>query len=114
MNISVSAIGMYEQGRRVPGIELIQNLAKYFDVTTDYLLGYSDDRKGKISDDRFENELKSIVDDAADNNPSTASVLLHMGDLNGRVKAVEYMKSIPDIFLNILEDKKDDGRKQTD
>jgi hypothetical protein len=62
----------------------------------------------------FELEMKSIVDDAAENNPSTASVLLHMGDLNGRLKAVEYMLSIPDVFISILEVKEDAGHKQTD
>jgi hypothetical protein len=51
----------------------------------------------------FENERASIVDNAAENNPSTASVLLHMGDINGRIKAVEYMLSIPEMFLSVKE-----------
>jgi len=63
----------------------------------------------------FSMELDSVVDDATDNNPSTASVLMHIGDLNGRKKAVNYMLGIPDLFLSILEDKKDDTRrKRTD
>ena len=63
----------------------------------------------------FEIEMSSIVDDAAKENPSTAAVLLHMGDVNGRTKAIEYLLSLPDIFLQILEDKKDDTRrKQTE
>lgn len=52
--------------------------------------------------DGFKSELESIVDDAADKNPSTASVLLHMGDLNGRLKAVDYVLSILDVFLSEL------------
>ena len=60
----------------------------------------------------FETELKSIVDDAASSNPSTASVLLHLGDLNGRIKAVDYLVSLPDVFISLLEDK--DGRNKTD
>jgi hypothetical protein len=51
----------------------------------------------------FENELRAIVDNAASANPSTASVLMHLGDLNGRIKAVDYMIKLPDIFINILE-----------
>jgi hypothetical protein len=51
----------------------------------------------------FENELKAIVDNAATSNPSTASVLMHLGDLNGRIKAVDYMIKLPDIFIGILE-----------
>ena len=55
----------------------------------------------------FEFERNSIVDDAAENNPSTASVLLHLGDLNGRIKAVDYMLSIPEVFLSIIESKEE-------
>ena len=65
----------------------------------------------------FAREMQSIVDDAAGSNPSTASVLLHMGDLNGRLKAVDYMLSIPEVFLSLLELKvedKKDGRNKTD
>ena len=63
----------------------------------------------------FALERDAIVDNAETENPSTASVLLHMGDLNGRVKTVDYMLSIPDVFLSILEDKKNDAkRKPTD
>lgn len=54
----------------------------------------------------FNSEMLSIVDDASNTNPSTASVLLHMGDLNGRQKAVDYILSLPDVFLQILEDRK--------
>ena len=52
----------------------------------------------------FEMEARSIVDDAAENNPSTAAVLMHLGDINGRGKAVDYMIGILDIFLGILGD----------
>ena len=60
----------------------------------------------------FEQEMKAIVDDAARDNPSTASVLLHMGDLNGRLKAVDYMLSIPDVFLSLLEAKMEEERNE--
>lgn len=56
----------------------------------------------------FEIERANIVDDAESNNPSTASVLLHLGDVNGRIKAVNYILSLPDVFLQILEDNKND------
>lgn len=55
----------------------------------------------------FDNEGRSIVDNASTENPSTASVLLHMGDINGRIKAVNYMLSLPDVFISILEGQKD-------
>jgi len=54
----------------------------------------------------FDIERAKIVDDARDNNPSTASVLMHMGDINGRIKAVNYVSNLPDLFLQILESQK--------
>jgi len=62
----------------------------------------------------FKREGENIVDDSLTNNPSTASVLMHIGDINGRTKAVDYMKRIPDVFLSILEDQKDARRNETD
>jgi len=59
----------------------------------------------------FDAEMRSIVGEAEDANPSTASVLLHMGDLSGRSNAVDYLLSIPNVFLQILEEQKDDNRR---
>ena len=61
----------------------------------------------------FNREMMSIVDETAGNNPSTAAVLLHMGDLNGRQKAVDYLLGLPDIFISLLmeqREEKKDGR----
>ena len=55
----------------------------------------------------FDMERDAIIDNAGSDNPSTASVLLHMGDINGRKKAVSYMLEILDVFLSLLEDKND-------
>ena len=38
LNVSASAVGMYEQGRRTPSLELVVAYADLFSVTTDYLL----------------------------------------------------------------------------
>ncbi|MCX4362557.1 MAG: helix-turn-helix transcriptional regulator [Clostridia bacterium] len=40
--ISVSAISSWENNTRIPSALAIIALAKFFDVTTDYLLGVSD------------------------------------------------------------------------
>ena len=40
--LSQSAIAFWENGKRVPNAQVIITLAKYFDVTTDYLLGLED------------------------------------------------------------------------
>ena len=41
-HVSNSSISSLETGYRVPSVEMLVNLAAYFDVTTDYLLGLSD------------------------------------------------------------------------
>lgn len=41
--LSRSAIGFWENGERIPLSSVIIVLAKYFNVTTDYLLGVTDE-----------------------------------------------------------------------
>lgn len=41
--------------------------------------------------------------------PNSSETLIHLGDIKGRRKAVDYFLSLPDIFLGILEDEKDDS-----
>ena len=38
IHVSASAIGMYEQGRRLPTVPILVSLAEVFDVTIDYLV----------------------------------------------------------------------------
>ena len=61
----------------------------------------------------FAAEQDSIVDDASSSNPSTAAVLMHLGDINGRKKAVAYMLGMLDVFLSYMEEPKD-GRNKAD
>lgn len=41
--ISLRTYQRYESGERVPDTEVLMKIADYFDVSTDYLLGRSDD-----------------------------------------------------------------------
>lgn len=47
IHISASAIGMYEQGRREPSLDMLMALADEFGVTIDYLLS---GRPGTVRD----------------------------------------------------------------
>lgn len=38
LRISASAVGMYEQGRREPAVDILVAMAEVFGVSTDYLL----------------------------------------------------------------------------
>lgn len=42
LNVSESAIGMYERGEREPNFETVDKIASFFEVETDYLLGRTD------------------------------------------------------------------------
>lgn len=46
LQVSASSIGMYEQGRREPDNETLGRIANFFNVTTDYLLGRTDEPGG--------------------------------------------------------------------
>lgn len=57
IGLTASAIGFYEQGKRKPDNDTLQKLADYYDVSTDYLLGRTNERssadkiKNAVSDD---------------------------------------------------------------
>ena len=38
LNVSPSAVGMYEQGRRVPDLPTLISISRLFDVSLDYLV----------------------------------------------------------------------------
>ena len=42
IGVTLSAYSNYEQGTREPSYQILVSIAKYFDVTTDYLLGLDD------------------------------------------------------------------------
>ena len=45
VDISMSAYCNYEQGKREPTASVLCRMADYYDVSVDYLLGRSDNRK---------------------------------------------------------------------
>ncbi len=57
-NISVGTIGNWETGNREPDYEMLKKIAKYFNVSTDYLLGETDEIKEKAPAEVSEEDLK--------------------------------------------------------
>jgi len=47
LNISTSAYGYYEQGKRTPDLHVVQVLANFYGVSSDWLIGLTDVRKPK-------------------------------------------------------------------
>ncbi|MDY0235105.1 MAG: helix-turn-helix transcriptional regulator [Gudongella sp.] len=58
LEVSTSTVGMYEQNRRSPDNETLTKLAKYFNVSTDYLLGNSD-IKNPYSEDSLPDDFNT-------------------------------------------------------
>ncbi len=58
LGVSYSTIAKYESGSREPDIEMIDKIANLFEVTTDYLLGRSDQPHLKEEEDfeAFQND----------------------------------------------------------
>ena len=50
LNISYSSLSKYERGEQQPSYETLMKMADYFDVTTDYMIGYTNIRTKNIED----------------------------------------------------------------
>ena len=51
LGLAESTISNYENDLRTPDYELLTRIADFFEVSTDYLLGRTDDPKGHVSGD---------------------------------------------------------------
>lgn len=61
LDIATSTLGMYETGKREPSLKVMNRIANYFNVTTDYLLG----RPEKKDDDKVDYvALDKVLDNA--------------------------------------------------
>lgn len=50
LDIATSTLGMYETGKREPSLKVMNRIANYFNVTTDYLLGRPEKKDNEIVD----------------------------------------------------------------
>lgn len=53
IGVSTSMVGMYETGARRPSFEVLIKISKYFNVSTDYLLGRVSKKKLNEWDKKF-------------------------------------------------------------
>lgn len=60
IGVTVSAYSNYEQGIRMPSVDIICRICKYFDVTSDYLLGLENIDGTKINIVNSFNNSKNI------------------------------------------------------
>ena len=95
LGLSSSAVGMYEQGRRKPDLEILLKYAEIFDVSVDFILGNTD------------NETKELV-------PEIRKFMLSQEGLmfNGEVLSDEDLEQIMnaiEITTALIKNKKDEN-----
>lgn len=61
LDLSRSSVGMYERNERAPSREVYENLADYFNVDVDYLMGRTD--KITVLPERLDYENKNLNGD---------------------------------------------------
>ncbi|HDK7179181.1 TPA: transcriptional regulator [Clostridium botulinum] len=73
IGVSTSMVGMYETNARKPSYEVLSKIAKYFRVSTDYLLGETDSNIHKeifmtLTREEFKNLTDFILDESSKEN----------------------------------------------
>jgi transcriptional regulator with XRE-family HTH domain len=68
IGISKGMMSKYMNGIHLPNSEVIKNLSKFFETTSDYLLGTSDIRKQEYNVSSIPSEYIDIINDAINNN----------------------------------------------
>ncbi len=63
MNVSQQTVGAWETERAIPGADTLSELADYFDVTTDYLLGRPEKKDDDAKTADIE-DLDKMIDNA--------------------------------------------------
>lgn len=64
LGLTPKAISFYELGSREPSSEVLINMARILDTTTDYLLGYSDSKTNKEIPVRMQKDLNKFLEQA--------------------------------------------------
>src|SRR5699024_1312543 len=63
LDIATSTLGMYETGKREPSLKVMNRIANYFNVTTDYLLGRPEKKDDDTKTADIE-DLDKMIDNA--------------------------------------------------
>jgi transcriptional regulator with XRE-family HTH domain len=82
LNVSQQAWANYESGKREPSIKILKEIAVFFDVSLDYLLGKTDIKKAPVESDKgdrsaMEQEFIELYRRLAPDQKKTVLALIH-------------------------------------
>lgn len=60
-NVEQATVSNWEKGKRIPDSETLVKLARFFDVSVDYLLGFDDSKKNKVDELLEKEALKKAL-----------------------------------------------------
>ncbi len=95
LGVAKSTISMYERGERLPSHDRLEDIADYFNIDMDYLVGrdpgsmyYLDPETARIAQEILENhDLRMLFDMAADAPPEAVKAMV---ELFRNMRAKEY------------------------
>lgn len=84
LNTTKSTLSRYENNLRVPNVDFINQLAKYFNVSVDYLLGNTDNPKTKNSEPKLtkkdEKDIQKALNETLEKLESSQDGLMFDGE----------------------------------
>lgn len=98
LGLAPSTISMYEQGRREPDEETLKAIAKFFDVSTDYLLGHDD-----LSTRKTPSTISDIIRLALNDYPEIADAIVSADIRGGSINLGNATINIDDIDLDYIK-----------
>lgn len=108
LNVSQTAIALWEKGKRQPDIQTLEQLARLFDVNTDFLLGIGNDLVITVnpetpdrSSEKLMNYCKKYLEELSDDQKVSCSVFINYilknnystSELERLLEYAEFLKS---------------------
>lgn len=108
LNTTKTTLSRYENGKRIPDADFIILASKYFNCTSDYLLGISDLSK-PLSEELDDKELTHIMRDVQEKILATRNRIVHFGKpiSENEFETLEAMLTLGfQLFIKRVESKK--------
>lgn len=108
LNISNSTLSQYENGAREPGYEVLRAIATFFGVTTDYLMGLSDN---PLLTERDEKDIAKRIEALAKDLEQQENLMMHGEILDEDTRELVKSSIATAVKLSKLKEKKNSHQR---